>query len=400
MRFKEDYGGITLNEIELKPNATTEIKIVHKGHQKISSFLTEVFLPQGYPSSVSEDYLIYQFWDTLQELCSSLNGTLASHAIFKGMGVGNSQASALGATYTWLMKDGTGMLSNILFAWSKGTQLDIDAKRWRLFADVLNDVAMCLDLLSPLAPPCLFTAVMCCTSVFRSLVGVAGGCTRATIKQHQAQCNNTADVSAKDGSQEKLSGLLGLVLSMALINFISLSPTVTWITFTFLTVLHLYFNYRACSCLVMKSLNPSRYCVLLQHWFKDGTVLNPEQANCEEPFILGIRGEQIMVGASLKDLKLRFDSTTDMEINQSFYIIYRHKGKMNICLRSGSNHADQIESYYFAYKAAQSSRSPIILPTAAEMVEYKEFISCLTNKGWDLSYAPLGAAQLRYSDNS
>ena len=40
MRFKEDYGGITLNEIELKPNATTEIKIVHKGHQKISSFLT------------------------------------------------------------------------------------------------------------------------------------------------------------------------------------------------------------------------------------------------------------------------------------------------------------------------------------------------------------------------
>ena len=46
-------------------------------------------------------------------------------------------------------------------------------------------------------------------------------------------------------------------------------------------------NYRACSCLVMKSLNPSRYCVLLKHWFRDGTVLNPEQANCEEPFILG-----------------------------------------------------------------------------------------------------------------
>ena len=40
----------------------------------------------------------------VQEQCSSLNGTLASHAIFKGMGVGNSQASALGATYTWLMK--------------------------------------------------------------------------------------------------------------------------------------------------------------------------------------------------------------------------------------------------------------------------------------------------------
>ncbi len=25
-----------------------------------------VFLPQGYPESVSEDYLQYQFWDTVQ----------------------------------------------------------------------------------------------------------------------------------------------------------------------------------------------------------------------------------------------------------------------------------------------------------------------------------------------
>ena len=63
--------------------------------------------------------------------------------------------------------DGSGMLANILFAWSKGTLLDIDAKRWRLFADVLNDIAMFLDLLSPLAPPYLFTFAMCCTSVFR-----------------------------------------------------------------------------------------------------------------------------------------------------------------------------------------------------------------------------------------
>lgn len=29
-------------------------------------FLQSVFLPQGYPESVSEDYLQYQFWDTLQ----------------------------------------------------------------------------------------------------------------------------------------------------------------------------------------------------------------------------------------------------------------------------------------------------------------------------------------------
>ena len=31
-----------------------------------SSSPQEVFLPQGYPSSVSDDYLTYQLWDTLQ----------------------------------------------------------------------------------------------------------------------------------------------------------------------------------------------------------------------------------------------------------------------------------------------------------------------------------------------
>ena len=32
-------------------------------------------------------------------------------------------------------------------------------------------------------------------------MGVAGGATRAALTQHQARCNNMADVSAKDGSQ-------------------------------------------------------------------------------------------------------------------------------------------------------------------------------------------------------
>lgn len=37
-----------------------------------------------------------------------------------------------------------------------------------------------------------------------SLVGVAGGCTRAALTMHQAKRNNMADVSAKDGSQVSL----------------------------------------------------------------------------------------------------------------------------------------------------------------------------------------------------
>jgi Vitamin B6 photo-protection and homoeostasis len=38
-------------------------------------------------------------------------------------------------------------------------------------------------------------------TVLQSIVGVAGGATRAALTEHQARRNNMADVSAKDGSQ-------------------------------------------------------------------------------------------------------------------------------------------------------------------------------------------------------
>ena len=35
-------------------------------YERFVQFFHEVFLPQGYPDSVSDDYYRYQLWDTLQ----------------------------------------------------------------------------------------------------------------------------------------------------------------------------------------------------------------------------------------------------------------------------------------------------------------------------------------------
>lgn len=40
------------------------------------------------------------------------------------------------------------MVGRIGFAWWNGARLDSDAKQWRLFADVLNDAAIFLELVS------------------------------------------------------------------------------------------------------------------------------------------------------------------------------------------------------------------------------------------------------------
>ena len=42
-----------------------------------AGYARAVFLPDGYPQSVSDDYMPYQLWDTLQAFCSTITGILA-----------------------------------------------------------------------------------------------------------------------------------------------------------------------------------------------------------------------------------------------------------------------------------------------------------------------------------
>jgi hypothetical protein len=74
---------------------------------------------------------------------------LAARAVLQSIGVGNEKATAYGATLTWLIKDGTGMIGRILFAWQKGPYLDSNSKTWRLYADIMNDLSFFVDLLAP-----------------------------------------------------------------------------------------------------------------------------------------------------------------------------------------------------------------------------------------------------------
>jgi hypothetical protein len=46
------------------------------------------FMPEGYPDSVTPDYLSFQAWDSIQALMSYVRGMLCSQAILTGIGVG------------------------------------------------------------------------------------------------------------------------------------------------------------------------------------------------------------------------------------------------------------------------------------------------------------------------
>ncbi|XP_044246072.1 RUS family member 1 isoform X2 [Ursus arctos] len=216
------------------------------------SGLMAVFLPQGFPDSVSPDYLPYQLWDSVQAFASSLSGSLATHAVLLGIGVGNAKASVSAATATWLVKDSTGMLGRILFAWWKGSRLDCNAKQWRLFADILNDVAMFLEIMAPIYP--IFFTMTVCTS-------------------------NLA--------KETLVNLAGLLVSLLMLPLVSACPSFSLGCFFFLTALHIYANYRAVRALVLETLNEGRLRLVLKHFLQRGDVLGPTSANQMEPLWTG-----------------------------------------------------------------------------------------------------------------
>uniref|UniRef100_A0A8C2GGE0 Zgc:162613 n=1 Tax=Cyprinus carpio TaxID=7962 RepID=A0A8C2GGE0_CYPCA len=308
----------------------------------VSGVFQSVFLPQGYPESVSEDYLQYQLWDTVQAFSSSLSGTLATQASLRGVGVGNQEATVAAATITWLLRDGTGMLGRILFAWFKGSKLDSEAKKWRLFADILNDVAMFMEIAAPHFPP-FFTLIVCIAGIFKSIVGVAGGATRAALTVHQARRNNMADISAKDGSQVNIC-VSGLLVSLALIPLVTDNPLLTFILFFLFTVLHLFANYKAVRSVVMETLNEARLSIVLHRYLLDGQLLSPAEANQKEPVFLSLRRTvPIKLGVRLGDIVQEpGELQLALKNNSKPYLIGIKNGTVCVCLGSDASVRDEI----------------------------------------------------------
>ncbi|XP_040918871.1 RUS1 family protein C16orf58 homolog [Toxotes jaculatrix] len=315
-----------------------------RGNTLIGVFKS-VFLPQGYPESVSDDYLQYQFWDTVQAFSSSLSGTLATQASLKGVGVGNQEATVAAATVTWLLRDGTGMLGRILFAWRKGSKLDSEAKKWRLFADVLNDIAMFMEILAPYFPA-FFTLIVCTAGIFKSIVGVAGGATRAALTVHQARRDNMADISAKDGSQETLVNLAGLLISLILIPLITNNPILTLSLFVLFTILHLFANYKAVRSVVMETFNEARLSIVWQQYLRDKRILSPLEANQREPVFFDFRKTvPIKLGVRLQEV---VQSPEELQLalkkNNMPYLLGVRDGCICVCLGPEASVHDEIRA--------------------------------------------------------
>jgi hypothetical protein len=107
-----------------------------------------------------------------------------------------------------------------------------EAKTYRFLADVLIDIAIILDTLTPLlASMSIFVALadtipipfrvytLFLSSAFRALCGIAAGGSKTAISLHFATplegMGNLGDLNAKDASKETVLSLLGMLVSFS-----------------------------------------------------------------------------------------------------------------------------------------------------------------------------------------
>ncbi|KAE8144900.1 vitamin B6 photo-protection and homoeostasis-domain-containing protein [Aspergillus avenaceus] len=259
------YSGTASYQDKIKSEVSGRVDVIYPSSKprswslkSFSNLLVDVFLPAGYPQSVSDDYISYQTFDSLQAFSSSIAGLLSSRAVLQGVGVGNADASPTAALLLHILQDSSGRVATIFFAHRVGTALEPECKMYRLAADVFNDAAMILDCLSPMIPAgASRVTVLSTAGILRALCGVAGGSSKASLSAHFSRWGNLAEVNAKDSSQETIISLVGMLVGSFVVSHVT-GFTATWVSLILLLTLHLSLNYAAVRSVQMTSLNRQR----------------------------------------------------------------------------------------------------------------------------------------------
>lgn len=220
--------------------------------------------------------------DSLQAFFSTIAGLLSSRAVLQGMGVGDAASSATAAVLLTVFQESTGRLATILFAHRYGRAIEPECKFYRYLADIVNDSAMFLDILSPALPFYPKVLALCAAGILRALCGVSGGAAKAALSAHFARNGNLAELNAKDGSQETVISLVGMLAGSLFVHFVhSREAVMAWMVV--LITLHLWTNYQAVSAVQLNTLNAQRLTIILDEFYcGSGAILRPNQVAAKE----------------------------------------------------------------------------------------------------------------------
>ncbi|CAK7356910.1 unnamed protein product [Dovyalis caffra] len=257
-----------------------------------TALFVRLMLPQGFPQSVTSDYLDYSLWRAVQGVASQISGVLATQALLYAVGLGKG-AIPTAAAINWVLKDGIGYLSKIVLS-KYGRHFDVHPKGWRLFADLLENAAFGLEMLTP-AFPSLFvfigatagagrSAAALIQAIFLSIMPLLNyAATRSCFFAGFAAQRNFAEVIAKGEAQGMVSKFIGIMLGIALANCIGSSTPLALASFSVVTWIHMFCNLKSYQSIQLRTLNPYRASLVFSEYLLSGQAPPVKEVNAEEP---------------------------------------------------------------------------------------------------------------------
>mmetsp|Transcript_12632 Transcript_12632/g.25760 ORF Transcript_12632/g.25760 Transcript_12632/m.25760 type:complete len:364 (-) Transcript_12632:302-1393(-) len=222
--------------------------------RSIYTFIHSFLVPNG---RITSDYVRFQAFDTLQGCSSYLRGILATSSVLRV-----SKDPETVVAYRWAFNHGVGMLVAMMLNQWVGW-MGSEIKQARLAADVLNDVALTIEISLPYVRDEYVTYLMLLATTMKCMCGFIAGATRAAVTAHFAVDNNEADVAAKEGNQENLVTVMGLVLGGIFVKRFSREGEIISM-FIVLTVLHVYWNFKAVRALRLQTLSFQRFQIAVE----------------------------------------------------------------------------------------------------------------------------------------
>ncbi|XP_044467266.1 protein root UVB sensitive 1, chloroplastic isoform X3 [Mangifera indica] len=242
--------------------------------------MMQLMLPEGFPNSVTSDYLDYSLWRGVQGVASQISGVLATQALLYAVGLGKG-AIPTAAAINWVLKDGIGYLSKIMLS-KFGRHFDVHPKGWRLFADLLENAAFGLEMLTP-AFPHYFVIIGAAAGAGRSAAALIQAATRSCFYAGFAAQRNFAEVIAKGEAQGMVSKSIGIILGITLANHIGSSTPLALTSFGVVTWIHMFCNLKSYQSIELRTLNPYRASLVFSEYLLSGQAPPVKEVNDDEP---------------------------------------------------------------------------------------------------------------------
>lgn len=237
--------------------------------RNVQTGLRSTFLPSGFPLNTPDGYLEYSIWSWVQDLSTQLRAVLATQRVLEGVGVGREGATALSALMNFIVRDGCGMAATLLFTSVAASRFKADIKRWRLFADIMVDIGITLEVAAAQVPTSFFLPMICVGNACKAICGVAAGACGGAINLHWATGSDISDINAKFGAQHTVTGSLGLVFAAFFAKSVSIvQGSHLWIIYSALTALHIFANMRCMRLIAFSSLNTIRMNLVVADFFE------------------------------------------------------------------------------------------------------------------------------------